>query len=84
MCTHLSCSSRTLTQRRVAGGIRKTIVEGDRVMPSQARLDSPRTPFLHATARDYGIEVQELMRRRRRGENEARMVAIYLSRQLGG
>ena len=28
--------------------------------------------------------VQELKRRKRGGENEARMVAIYLGRQLGG
>jgi len=37
-----------------------------------------------ATAREYGREVEELRRRRRGGENEARMVAIYLGRHLGG
>lgn len=38
-----------------------------------------------ATAREYGKRVEELRRRTKRGEvNEARMVAIYLSRQLGG
>jgi putative transposase len=38
-----------------------------------------------ATAREYGKRVEEIRRRRRRGdENEARMMAIYLSRELGG
>ena len=36
-----------------------------------------------ATAWEYGKEVEELKRRRRGEENEARMVAIYLGRQLG-
>ena len=35
-------------------------------------------------ARGYGKAVQELKRRKRGRENEARMVAIYLGRQLGG
>ena len=37
-----------------------------------------------ATAREYGKRLEELQRRKRGGENEARMIAIYLSRQLGG
>ena len=37
-----------------------------------------------ATARAYGKGVEELKRRRRGGENETRMMAIYLGRQLGG
>ncbi|MPZ77049.1 MAG: hypothetical protein GEU77_11055 [Deltaproteobacteria bacterium] len=40
--------------------------------------------IVEATAREYGKGVEELKRRRRGGENEARMVAIYLGRQLGG
>ena len=36
-----------------------------------------------ATAREYGKRVDELQRRKLGEENEARMVAIYLSRQLG-
>lgn len=37
-----------------------------------------------APVREYGKEVHELKRRKRGEQNEARMVAIYLSRQLGG
>lgn len=40
--------------------------------------------IVEATAREYGKGVEEMKRRRRGGENEARMVAIYLCRQLGG
>ena len=40
--------------------------------------------IVEATAQEYGKGFEELRRRRRGGENEARMVAIYLSRQLGG
>jgi len=39
---------------------------------------------MEATARGYGTAVEQLKRRRRGRENEARMVAIYLARQLGG
>jgi hypothetical protein len=39
---------------------------------------------VEATVREYGKGVDELKRRKRGGQNEARMVAIYLSRQLGG
>ena len=38
-----------------------------------------------AKAREYGKRVEEIRGRRKRGEeSEARMVAIYLGRQLGG
>jgi chromosomal replication initiation ATPase DnaA len=38
-----------------------------------------------ATAREYGKRVEEIRGRRKRGEeSEARMVAIYLGRQLSG
>jgi putative transposase len=40
--------------------------------------------IMQATAREYGKEVEELRQHRRGGENEVRLVAIYLSRQLGG
>ena len=40
--------------------------------------------IVEATAREYGKGVEELKRRKRGGQNEARMVAIYLGRQLGG
>jgi putative transposase len=40
--------------------------------------------IVNATARVYGKGVAELKRRKRGEENEARMVTIYLSRQLGG
>ena len=39
---------------------------------------------MQATARGYEKSVEELKRRKRGRENEARMVAIYLGRQLGG
>jgi REP element-mobilizing transposase RayT len=37
-----------------------------------------------ATAREYGKRMEDLKRRRRGIENEARTMAMYLSRQLGG
>ena len=41
--------------------------------------------IVQATAREYGKQPEALRgRRRRRNGGEARMVAIYLSRQLGG
>ena len=40
--------------------------------------------IVEATAQEYGKGVEELRRRTRGAENEARMVAIYLSRHLGG
>ncbi|MBM4263340.1 MAG: transposase [Deltaproteobacteria bacterium] len=41
--------------------------------------------IIRATAKEYGKRVEEIRGGRRRGqENEARMMAIYLSRELGG
>ena len=53
--------------------------------PESRRIFSPDLQaIVAATAREYGKGVEELKRRRRGGENEARMVAIYLGRHLGG
>ena len=53
--------------------------------PESRRLFSPGLDeIMEATAREYGKGVEELKRRKRGGENEARTVAIYLGRQLGG
>jgi chromosomal replication initiation ATPase DnaA len=53
--------------------------------PESRRLFNPSLDeIVEATARGYGKTVEELKRRQRGGENEARMVAIYLGRQLGG
>jgi len=40
--------------------------------------------IVRATAREYGKRVEDLKRRRRGVENEARTMAMYLSWQLGG
>ena len=57
----------------------------DEEKPESRRLFSPPLDeIVEATARGYGKAVQELKRRKRGRENEARMVAIYLGRQLGG
>ena len=53
--------------------------------PESRRLFNPGLDdIVEATAREYGKPVEELKRRKRSAENEARMVAIYLGRQLGG
>jgi putative transposase len=53
--------------------------------PESRRIFSPDLrEIVAATAREYGKGIEELKRRRRGGENEARMVAIYLGRHLGG
>jgi putative transposase len=53
--------------------------------PQSRRLFSPGLDeIVQATARGYEKTVEELKRRKRGRENEARMVAIYLGRQLGG
>jgi len=63
---------------------------GDKARVEQAKPESRRifgvdlAEIVEATAREYGTEVEELKRRKRGGENEARMVAIYLGRHLGG
>ena len=52
--------------------------------PESWRLFSPGLDdIVQATAREYGTGVEELKRRKRGGENETRMVAIYLARQFG-
>ncbi len=63
---------------------------GDKARVEQEKPQSRRIfsldlqEIVAATARQYGKGVEELRRRRRGGENEARMVAIYLGRHLGG
>jgi chromosomal replication initiation ATPase DnaA len=53
--------------------------------PESKRLFSPGLDdIVQATAREYGKGVEDFKRRKRGRENEARMVAIYLGRQLGG
>ena len=53
--------------------------------PESRRIFSPGLDeIVQATARGYEKSVEELKRRKRGRENEARMVAIYLGRQLGG
>ena len=53
--------------------------------PESRRLFSPGLDeIVQATAPGYKKTVEELKRRKRGRENEARMVAIYLGRQLGG
>ena len=69
--------------------------EGQRRLGDKARVEEEKPEsrrifgldleeIVVATAREHGKGVEELKRRRRGGENEARMVAIYLGRQLGG
>jgi len=63
---------------------------GDKARVEQEKPESRRIfgldleEIVEATAREYGKEVEGLKRRKRGRENEARMVAIYLGRQLGG
>jgi REP-associated tyrosine transposase len=63
---------------------------GDKARVEQEKPQSRRVfgveleAIVAAAAREYGKRVEELKRRKRGGENEARMVAIYLGRQLGG
>jgi chromosomal replication initiation ATPase DnaA len=53
--------------------------------PESRRLFGPGLDeIVPTTARGYEKTVEELKRRKRGRENEARMVAIYLGRQLGG
>ena len=51
---------------------------------SRAGIWTARRRDRTATAREYGKRVEDLKRRRRRIENEARTMAMYLSWQLGG
>jgi hypothetical protein len=63
---------------------------GDSARVEQEKPESRRIfglaleEIVGAAAREYGKKVEELKRRKRGGENEARMVAIYLGRHLGG
>lgn len=81
-------------QRPILGGkefvrwVKEKIGEKARV---RAEIPQSRKVFVHgveeivgATAKVYGKTVQELLKRRRGRENEARGMAIYLCRVLGG
>ena len=63
---------------------------GDKARIEQEKPESKRVfgvelaQIVGATARQYGKELQEMKRPKRGVENEARTMAIYLSRQLGG
>jgi REP element-mobilizing transposase RayT len=63
---------------------------GDRVKVEQDKPESRRVfgleigEVVRATAKVYGKAVEELRRKRRGEENEARSMAMYLSRVLGG
>jgi chromosomal replication initiation ATPase DnaA len=53
--------------------------------PESKRLFSPGLEeIVKATTREYGKGIGELKQRKRGKENQARMVAIYLGRELGG
>jgi REP element-mobilizing transposase RayT len=81
-------------QRPILGGkefvrrVKEKIGEKARV---RAEVPQSRKVFVHgvdeivgATAKIYGKTVEELLKRRRGRENEAREMAIYLCRVLGG
>jgi chromosomal replication initiation ATPase DnaA len=62
---------------------KKARVEAEK--PESKRIFSPSVEqIMAATAREYGQGVEELGQRKGAGQNEARMVAIFLGRQLGG
>ena len=69
-------------------GVREKL--GDKARIEDEKPESKRVfgldleEIVGATAREYGKGVEEIKRRKGGGENEARMMAIYLSRQLGG
>jgi len=77
-----------LGSKEFIGRVRERL--GDKARVEQEKPESRRIfgvdleEIVEATAREYGTEVEELKRRKRGGENEARMVAIYLGRHLGG
>jgi REP element-mobilizing transposase RayT len=77
-----------LGSKEFTGRVRERL--GDKARVEQEKPQSRQIfgvdleEIVEATARQYGKEVEELKRRKRGGENEARMVAIYLGRQLGG
>jgi REP-associated tyrosine transposase len=77
-----------LGSKEFIGRIKQRLGDKARVeeeKPESKRLFSPGLDdIVQATAREYGKGVEDLKRRKRGRENEARLVAIYLGRQLGG
>lgn len=77
-----------LGSKAFIGRVRERL--GDKARVEQEKPESRRVfgleleDIVGTTAREYGKEVEELTRRKRGGDNEARMVAIYLGRHLGG
>jgi len=77
-----------LGSREFIGKVKERL--GDKARVEQEKPESRRIfgvdleEIVEATAREYGKGVEELKRRKRGVENEARMVAIYLGRHLGG
>ena len=69
-------------------GIREKL--GDKARVEEEKPQSKRVfgvelaEIIAATARQFGKGVEEIKRRKRGAQNEARTMAIYLSRQLGG
>jgi len=77
-----------LGSKAFIGRVRERL--GDKARVEQEKPE-PRRVFgleleeiVGTTAKEYGKEVEELRRRKRGRDNEARMVAIYLGRHLGG
>ena len=77
-----------LGSKKFIGRVKERLGDKARVeeeKPESRRLFSPGLgEIVEAAARGYVTAVEQLKRRRRGRENEARMVAIYLARQLGG
>ena len=77
-----------LGSKEFIGRVKQRLADKARVeeeKPESRRLFSPGLDeIVQATARGYEKTVEDLKRRKRGRENEARMVAIYLGRQLGG
>src|SRR3990172_9104082 len=77
-----------LGSKEFIGRVRERL--GDNARVEQEKPESRRIfgvdleEIVEATARENGKEVEGLKRRKRGRENEARMVAIYLGRHLGG
>ncbi|MBW8058684.1 MAG: transposase [candidate division NC10 bacterium] len=62
----------------------KKAIVGDEIPEFRRVFSFGLEEILEATARVYGKRVDELLRRRRGRENEARAMAMYLCRTLGG
>ena len=77
-----------LGSKEFIGRVKETLGDKARVeeeKPESRRIFGPDLEVIvAATAREYSKGVEELKQRKRGAENEARMVAIYLGRQLGG